>query len=237
MNHSEMTQDGTTCLLSGMLSGSDSCSKRPASVSDGLHPSASLASSGCLSVSVPARPQSWEEGVSDSLPLGKNDVTTPPPMQHVREEAVTTGRHVYVSPRAKPDASLAPKKKKVDSISKIPTPNFRALGPPPLVPDERLHSSNTIQDDLRNAHLQPVAMTCSAAHTCTTKGTDASEQFACGPISSSMCDMNLSVVPHPECSISASVVESFQSLTDGKVCTLRTREQLETDSAGDHKTS
>lgn len=226
---SGMTQDGTTCLLSGMLSKIDSCQTKPTSLSGGLLPSASIGSSAQLSISLPARPQIWEEGLSDTLALEKHgSVSTASEapaimVQNLTHPDVNDRRHVFVSPRSKVAGTCVPEvSNSVEPNPMVPKLNLCLAGLSQLVPDELPHGSNSIKDDLLGAQLQPEAMAFSTMENCTDKAPDVSEQFACGPIAStyidSLYDMHPLAAPNTDRSVSGSVNDSFQTLaTDGKV--------------------
>jgi hypothetical protein len=214
-----MTQDGTTGLLSGMLSKSESCHTKPASQLLELGFASSISCSAQLSVSQPARPQRWEVGISDSLPLDSHEGTSAQACEDADLGNATELSDALVSPcpRLATNDSLEQK-------SAVPKLNLCLVGLSPLVPEELPHSANRIQDDLIDAQLQPADMSSSTMPSCTDMFTEVSEQFACGPIfssyisSHSLCDGHPLAPPPTNRSVSSSSIASFQNAAaDGKV--------------------
>lgn len=230
-NHSDMTQDGTTCLLSGMLSKSELCQMKLCPLSGGPLASArSIGSSAPLSISLPARPDLWEEGVSDTLSLENHGSVTTDADKcggwswGDAAPVVHNGRHVFVSPRSKEAARCVPEESSsTETNSVVPKLNLCLAGLSQLVLERPSHSAGAVQDDLL-AQLQPWAMPCSTVQAGADKDTDICEQFDCGPVSSSyidsrsLCEGYPLGAPSTDRSVSGSVVDSFQSLpNDGKV--------------------
>ena len=218
--HSEMTQDGTTCLLSGMLSRGDSSTMKPSALYGGLHPSASLGSSAPLSVSLPARPL-CEGGLSDTLTLDKessvpSEISSVPTNKAYASTAyaLNNTRHVFVSPRSRVAASCTPDEGNSTEMNPVvPKLNLCLAGLSPLEPEELPPTVIPMGNGGIGAKMEG----------CCNKYADVSEQFACGPISSTCVespsgDGQPLAEPSTDRSVSGSVVDSFQTLvSDGKV--------------------
>lgn len=219
--HSEMTQDGTTCLLSGMLSRGDSSTMKPSALYGGLHPPASLGSSAPLSVSLPARPRPCEGGLSETLTLEKessvpSEISSVPTNKAYASTAYAHNntRHVFDSLRSRVAASCTPDEGNSTEMNLVvPKLNLCLVGLSPLAPEELPPTAIPMGNDGIGATMKG----------CCNKYADVSEQFACGPISSTYTespsgDGQPLAGPNTDRSVSGSVVDSFQTLvSDGKV--------------------
>lgn len=226
-----MTQEGTTCLLSGILSRSESGRIQPSPLSGGLHASASLGSSVPLSISLPARPHHWDEGMSETSTLDQESsepsATVVEPTTEAysaTEYAVNNPRHVFISPRSEVAAACTPDEGcSTDMSPVVPKLNLCLAGLSPLEPEELPQTLAIVHSDVLRTKLQPGPVSSSSMDGCSIKYADVSEQFACGPISSSYIESGDGhpVEPNTARSVSGSVVDSFQTLaSDGKVSCL-----------------